>query len=174
MSRFPPIPDAAMDAEQRAMAALASHGGPYQAFLRAPRLWQAMQATRQYLARDSSLSADVREAVMLAVARHCQSGGGFAAHVGLARAAGLSDDAIDAIGRGEMPSDSSPEVGEALTATARLLREKDLDDSGFDAAKKSLGEAGLVELVALIGFFSTIAMILNISGIKGEFSSFQA
>lgn len=174
MSRFPPIPDAELNDDQRAMAAVAGHGGPYQAFLRAPRLWQALQATRHYLAGESSLPAMVREAVMLAVARHWQSGGGFAAHVPLARAAGLSCAQIDAIGRGEMPGMAGPETCAALAATTRLLQAHALDDQGFEQAKQALGEAGLVELMALIGFFSTISMILNVSEIKGEFSCPQA
>ncbi|WP_439532755.1 carboxymuconolactone decarboxylase family protein [Polymorphobacter sp.] len=170
MCRFPALADTALNDDQRAMAAVAGHGGPYQAFLRAPRLWQALQATRQYLATAASLSAPAREAVMLAVARHWHSSAAFAAHVPLARAAGLADADIEALEQGrEMPS-ADAAVRAAVMAASALLARHGLDEGEFAAACDSLGEAGVVELVGLIGFFSTISLVLNVSGNIGEVS----
>ncbi|MET0137560.1 MAG: hypothetical protein ABW048_09250 [Sphingobium sp.] len=167
MIRFPPIEDAALDAEQRRMADMAQHGGPFQAFLRAPSLWQALQSVRLYLSRQSSLDGYTREALMLLIARHWTSPAGYAAHVALAQKAGLTDADIDALGRGCAPVGSGAVAGCAIEFASGLLTDHRVGDAQFADASGILGERTLVDIIGLIGFFSTICLTLNVMDAKG-------
>lgn len=168
MIRFPPLTDDILDAEQQRMATMAQHIGPYQAFLRAPSLWQALQVVRIYLARQSSLDDYTREALMLAIARHWTSTAGFTAHTSLAQKAGLSDADIASIGRGDAPEGGGEIAGCAVELAITLLANHHLSDARFATAHHLLGEKMMVDIIGLIGFFSTICLTLNLSGIHGN------
>jgi 4-carboxymuconolactone decarboxylase len=168
MIRFPALREEALDADQLRMSSLATHNGPYRAFLRAPNLWQALQTVRHYLAKSSQLDAMTREAVMLLVARHWQSTAGFAAHTPLAREAGLSEAAIAAIGDGKTPHGLPTVTGMAIECAVALLKDHGLCDTLYARAIDAMGERLLVEVVGLIGFFSTTSLTLNLMGCTGK------
>jgi 4-carboxymuconolactone decarboxylase len=44
----------------------------------------------------------------------------------------------------------------------QLLVDRRVDDATFAAAEALLGETGMVELAALVGYYCTISMILNL------------
>ncbi len=168
MNRFPPLSDDMLDEDQQRMSGLAMHNGPYWANLRAPLLWEAWQAVRRTLSGKSLLDGITREAVMLRIARHWNSTAGFAAHAPLARKAGLSDDAITAIGEGQVPQGLPSVTVMAMECATELLERHGLDDALHARATELLGERFLVEIVGLIGFFSATSLTLNLMGSKGE------
>jgi 4-carboxymuconolactone decarboxylase len=68
---------------------------------------------------------------------------------------------VDAIGRGEDPP---LEAGDerAVYAVARQLSDSGrLDQETYDAAHRFLGDAGMVELVSLCGYYTLISFLLN-------------
>jgi len=166
--RFAPLADEALDDDQIRMAAIAQRGGPYQAFLRAPLLWQQLQPLRRYLAQGSVLGAMEREAAILTLARHWGSTAAFDGHRALAIAAGIDPAAIDAIGRGEAGAPLDDPAALAAEIADDLLGRHVLSDRLFGRARDLWGERGIVELVALVGFFTTIALTLNVAGLSGE------
>ncbi|MEE4453687.1 hypothetical protein [Novosphingobium resinovorum] len=168
MTRFPPIPDAALNEDQRRMSAKASHTGPYPAFLRAPLLWEALQHVRIHLAQHSLLDAPLREVAMLATARHWRCTSAFASHRGLALKAGLDEATIAALAGEAQAEDLDGRRAAALAVTRALLREGGIDDSLHADALAALGEQALVELVGLIGFFTTICLTINLAGVSAE------
>lgn len=172
MTRFPPLPDTDLDADQRRMAARASPTGPYQAFLRAPLLWEHLQPLRHYFATDSLLAPADREAAILVLARHRESPAAFEAHRALAAKAGIAGAVIDAIGAGADPAtlDLAPSSRLAAEIAAQLLCKNRVDDDIFDRARQQWGERGPVELIGLIGFFTTIALTLNVMASDAEVS----
>jgi 4-carboxymuconolactone decarboxylase len=169
MTRFPPIADAAMDADQARMSGLATHTGPYPAYLRAPRLWEATQHVRRYLASDSLLEAPLREAAMLMAARHWRCTSAFASHRPLALRAGLSGTLVASIEAGEPDTaGADPGVGAALEVVRALLAHGGIDDALHGRAAALLGERGLVELTGLVGFFTAVCLTINLAGVSGE------
>jgi len=166
MIRFPEISDSEFDADQVAMAQKAQRSGPFQAFLRAPLLWQALQPLRLYLAKASSLDDSVREAAMLAIARELRATAGFAGHVALAQRAGLSNEDIARIGAGEIPDDDRAAV--AAECSLSLLRAHAIDPALYARARALFGEQGVLDIIGLTGFFSTICLTLNVAEIDGE------
>lgn len=168
MTRFPPLADDRLDADQQRMAEVAMRSGPYPAFLRAPVLWEQIQPLRRYFAEGSTLGAPAREAAILALARHWQSTAAFDGHRALAERAGLSAAQIAAIGSGDAVLLADPAAQMAMECTVALLDRHGLDPALFESARDLLGERGIVELVGLVGFFTTIALTLNLAGIAGN------
>ncbi|WP_404478101.1 carboxymuconolactone decarboxylase family protein [Novosphingobium sp. BL-52-GroH] len=169
MTRFPPIPDADLDEDQQRMSERATHTGPYPAFLRAPRLWEALQHVRVYLAKESVLDARLREVIILATARHWRCTSAFASHRGLAIKAGLDEALVTALAANETELaglDSREDA--ALLLVRTLLAQGGVDDSQHAAALELLGERALVELVGLTGFFTTICLTINLAGVHAE------
>jgi len=48
-----------------------------------------------------------------------------------------------------------------VRAAQQLLRQHKLSDADFDAARAKFGDAGVVELLGTIGYYSLMACVLN-------------
>lgn len=162
MTRFPPLAIETLNPAQARMAAVAQHSGPFQAFLRAPLLWERLQGVRRYLMDESQLSPAVREAVVLVLAHRLGSPAMAKAHHRMALDAGLSAQEIAAIAQGA-PESVADQAGLAACAAEALLARGRLDDVAFAALITGVGERGAVELVGLVGFFSTVGLLLNLA-----------
>jgi 4-carboxymuconolactone decarboxylase len=47
--------------------------------------------------------------------------------------------------------------------TTELLANRGVSDATYRACLETLGERGVVELVALVGYFTTVSMVLNVA-----------
>ncbi|GAA4157029.1 carboxymuconolactone decarboxylase family protein [Leifsonia shinshuensis] len=134
--------------------------GPFNAFLLAPDLGDALQELGSRLRYRGGLPDRSREIVILLVARHWQSTFEREAHEGVGRAAGLMEDELEALRRGRL----DPFEGEEATI-ARLtlaLLDGDLDDSDWNDAASSIGEAAVFEVSTLVGYYGMLALQLRV------------
>lgn len=131
----------------------APKGGPYIAYLRLPKLFEALQKLRACLAA-GPLSLRERQIVNLTVARHWNARYPWFAQVRRSRAAGISDAVIDAINARRTPNLSDARQRTCFTVARALLANKTLDDDTYAAAEQTMGTEHLVGLVAAIGNFS--------------------
>jgi 4-carboxymuconolactone decarboxylase len=167
--RMPPLPREELDDAQRAAADELTAGprkgvkGPFIPLLRSPRLLARLQKVGEYLRFESSLSRRVNELVTLVVARAWTQQFEWAAHVPLALAAGTARETIDALREGRRPTGTSREEELAYDFTTELLRTRGVSDATYRACVEAFGERGLVELVGLVGYFTGIAMVLNVA-----------
>jgi hypothetical protein len=90
------------------------------------------------------------------------------AHVPLARKAGLADPDIAAIGAGTVPQSVDRRLRCAVELAMALLANHGVEDSHFAEARKTLGERLVVDIVGLLGFFSTTCLLLNLAGLTGD------
>jgi 4-carboxymuconolactone decarboxylase len=73
----------------------------------------------------------------------------------------VADAVVDAIGRGEDPPFRADDertvhaVARQLTSTGRV------DDDTYAAGRRLLGDDGMVELIALCGYYTLISFVLN-------------
>lgn len=159
--RFRPVTKTAFTAAQSAMDAKAGKTGPYRAFMYAPELWFALQPVREYMSTLSILDNASREAAMLVIARHWESGAAMNAHVSLARNAGLDDELIQNILDDRVQPTSNCKTSMIITCCHTLLKNHGLSNALFAQTADEIGEQGLMELISLIGFFTTICLVLN-------------
>ena len=79
----------------------------------------------------------------------------------MAREHGVAGAVVDAIGRGEDPPFEADDERVVYTAARQLSEAGRLDQETYDAAHRFLGDAGMVELVSLCGYYTLISFLLN-------------
>lgn len=169
MARIAIIERADMDAEQArvydaAKATSGIVGGPYYAYIRLPKLFEACQNLRGSLA-NGLLSRREQQIVNLVVARHWNARYPWFAQVRGSLAAGIDQAVIDAINARKTPDLSDARERTCLVVARELLASKGLSDETYAAAEKTMGLEHLVALVASIGNFSMTCMTANTFGI---------
>ncbi len=169
LDRMPPLSREAMDDAQRAAADELIAGprkgvkGPFIPLLRSPRLMQHLQKAGEYLRFDSALSRRVSEFATLIVARDWRQSFEWAIHVDLARNEGTSESAIEALRCGRRPKDMSDEEAFVYDFVAELMAQRGVDEATYREARDRFGERGVVDLVALVGYFALVSMVLNVA-----------
>jgi 4-carboxymuconolactone decarboxylase len=135
--------------------------GPFNAFLLQPRLGSALQALGAAVRYDTGLDGRCREIAILAVAAHWDSEFEWYAHAAVARSLGLGDTELAAVRDGTGAGLAGREATVARTARA-LAAHSDLDDGEYAEAAGQLGEAGLFELLTLVGYYAALALQLRV------------
>jgi 4-carboxymuconolactone decarboxylase len=162
MTRIAIIDRADMNAEQARVYDAAKQssgivGGPYYAYIRLPKLFEACQNLRASMA-SGPLSRREQQIVNLVVARHWNARYPWFAQVRASLAAGIDQAVIDAINARKTPSLPDARERTCFAAASELLANKGLSDASYAAAEKTMGLESLVALVAATGSFSMTCM----------------
>lgn len=160
-----PLPDA-LTAEQKTAVEAITAGprgslfGPFLPLLRSPELMTRLQQVGAYLRFDSTVPLHLRELVILVVARDWNQDFEWGYHAPLARCAGLDDAVVEAVSRGAAVT-GPPDVHAVWTLVRELLDTRRVSDAVFDRARDHVGESGVVDLIAVAGYYTTLAMTMN-------------
>jgi len=131
---------------------------PYNAWLYAPDIGQLFHSFALGLRDSITISDRARELAILIVAAHPFSDFAWNAHVGRARALGISDEQIDAIRVDRQPEVEDPVELVVVESARAIVMERDLADELYERAVKVLGPQGLIELLALCGWYQSLAL----------------
>jgi 4-carboxymuconolactone decarboxylase len=165
MTRIAILNTEEMNAEQRATieaakAAGKPYGGPFWAYIRSPKLMQAVHNLGDSIA-GGTLSAREQQIVVLTVARFWNANYPWAAQSRNGLKAGLKQAEIDAINsRAALPTENPRELLAHKIAN-ELLANKGLSDATYTAAEKAFSTDELVALVARVGSFSMTCCTAN-------------
>ncbi len=136
--------------------------GPFAKLIVNPAIADSVQAMGAMLRFDGSLSDRQRELAILVTARHWTAQYEWYAHSRIAAEAGIPDTVIAAIGQRRRPSFVNSEESVVYEFANELLEKRDVGDEIYDWAAELLGESGIVELIALVGYYGIISMTLNV------------
>jgi len=158
MTRIAIIDRADMNAEQARVydAAKQTSGivsGPYYAYIRLPKVFEASQHLRAAVA-SGPLSRREHQLVNLAVARHWNARYPWYAQVRNSLAVGIEQPVIDAINGRKPPSLTDARERTCFAVASEILANKGLSEQSYAAAEKTMGLESLVTLVAAVGAFS--------------------
>ena len=165
--RFPDIADGPLDVRQQRVKDQIVSGprgklvGPFRILLHAPDVEAALHPVGEYLRFRSVLADDVRELAILATAAHWRCMFEWDAHAPIARAAGVSDDTLEQVRRGELKDGGTPAQKAAHAVACAIHRTGSVPDNVFDDALSHFKREGVLELLVLCGYYSTLAMVLN-------------
>jgi len=141
----------------------ASRGGemirPFAAMLHRPDIARATADLGAVIRYRSTLSDHDREVVICATAVERDCGFEWESHAPIARSAGVSDATLTSIASGEAVEDAEDTV--LVDFVRELSREGRVSDPTYRAAHSRLGEAGTVELAAVIGYYTMLALFMN-------------
>ena len=166
--RFKPLTWNALTPEQRAMVTdllsgtRTSLNGPFNATLRSPEMGNLAQKLGEYLRFRTSVPARLNEMAILMTAKWWSSQFEWVAHKPLALTAGLSATVIDAIQAGQRPTRMQSDEVVVYDFVTELRERRRVSDATFATATAVLGERGVVDLIAVVGYYDIISMILNV------------
>ena len=135
-------------------------GGPYHAYIRLPKLFEACQNLRDSLS-SGPLSRREQQIVNLAVARHWNARYPWFAQVRNSLAIGIDQAVIDAINARKTPTLADARERMCFLVASELPAYKGLSKETYFEAEKIMGVEGLVALVASIGSFSMTCLTAN-------------
>lgn len=137
--------------------------GPLRAALHNPVLADRWQRFGQVLRFETKIPTRLNEIAILVTARRWNSVLEWAIHARDAARAGLSADVCEAIRTGARPDFGADEAAREIYSFARqLVQTGDVDALAYDAVVARWGEVGAVELTAVVGYYSMVAMTLNV------------
>jgi len=136
--------------------------GPFAPMLAHPRIAEIMQTLGAAMRYEIDLSPRAREIATLAVAAARRSSFEWYAHSLLGRAAGLTEDELAALADRCMAPSFSAEEALIWRIVTALGGDGDLDDKLFDESREKLGDACLVDLIALVGHYEFLSRSLRV------------
>ena len=159
-----------MTPRQREVAAQISAGprgevrGPFLALIHHPELAQRLQQLGEQLRWGATLPPRLVELAVLVTARRWTCQHEWFIHSRLAREAGLAPAIIDAIATNRIP-DMDPETAAVHAFCMEAHKSGRVPDAAFDEVRQRFGLEGALELLALCGYYSLMAMVLNTAGL---------
>ncbi len=167
--RMPPLAMDAMDDAQKAAAQELINGprgavfGPFIALMRSPELMNRLQKVGEYIRYHSSLETRINEFVMLIVSRQWTQQFEWCMHYPLALKAGMKQEILDALAQGRRPAGMAEDEQIAYDVCDELERMRGVSDATYARAVERFGERGLLDMLGLIGYFSTVSMVMNVA-----------
>ena len=162
------LPDPeAMSPEQRAVFDAVVSGprgaviGPLRAAIHNPELadrWQKLGETLRYRL---TLPKRLGELAILVTARRWNAELEWVVHAEAALKAGLAPAVVEAILAGRPPKFSDPDEADIYAFARDLQMSGRVGDPAYGAVRTRWGERGVVELTALVGYYTMVAMTLN-------------
>ena len=135
--------------------------GPFLMLMHNPKAADAVQKMGSFLRFDGKINGRLRELAILVTARIWTAQYEWYAHAPIAQKEGLDDAIIDAIAQKKRPRFKNADERVVYNFVTDLHTKHKVSKANFDAAKKLLGNDGVVELVVLCGHYSNISMVLN-------------
>jgi 4-carboxymuconolactone decarboxylase len=167
--RMPEIPRQQMSAAQReAYDEIASgpRGGVYGPFiplLRSPPLVRSLEKTGEYLRFESVLPQRLRELAILITARQWTQQFEWHHHFPIAAERGIQLATVQAIAEGRRPQNLTADEHLVYDFCYELRDSRGISDETYARALERFGERAIVELVVLLGYYSTMAMVMNVA-----------
>ena len=170
--RFPILTPEEMSPRQKEVAAAIAGGprggirGPFLALIHNAELANRIQQLGEHLRYGNSLSLAQIELIVLTVARHWNCQYEWFAHERIARTTtDLADGIIKALAQGQTPANMTAEEATLHALAKQSLANGEPSDAVYEQAAKFFGRAGVLDALALTGYYSMMAMILNSSKI---------
>lgn len=142
--------------------------GVWSTCAQAPELCRAWLVFTDYLLRDSTLPLRDRELLILRIG--WLNGGAYewAAHTGVARSAGITDEELQRIVEGPDASGWTSWDATLLRATDELHADALVSDATWLALTERYDQRQLMETVFTVGQYNLVAMYLNSLGVQFE------
>jgi 4-carboxymuconolactone decarboxylase len=135
--------------------------GPYQIWIQSPELCDRQEAMTSYCRWECSLPEKLRELGLLIAARAYDAQYSWNAHVDPAIKLGIAPEIVQAIAEKKPPVFVQEDERVFYTFAKEILDTHFVSQKTFDAAVAVFGRQGVVDIVANIGTFVTLAMCLN-------------
>lgn len=136
--------------------------GPLRVVLHSPKLADRWQALGEFLRYDTALPLRISELAIIATGRYWNCQVEWVIHSGIAAEAGLAADVIESIRKAQIPVFDDSLQKCVYEFARELLEFGRASDSVYNQLLAHIDAAALVELTGVIGYYSMVAMTLNV------------
>ncbi len=168
MARLAPLDLDKLTPEQKEVADAIRSGprggmrGPFEAWLRSPGLADTAQRLGAYCRYKTTLSPRLSEFAILCTARLWRAQFEWYAHESIALKAGVSAKTVRDLKAGRAPKSAPQDERAIYDFFQELYKTRRVSDRTYKRVRTFLKDEAMVELVGVLGYYSLVAMTLNI------------
>jgi 4-carboxymuconolactone decarboxylase len=176
-SRLSRIPEEKLNAEQHEVLNEILRGprgnldGPFLAWIHSPKFADHAQRLGAFCRYDTCLETRLSELAILTTAALWQSQAEWLIHEPIGLKSGLSEGVLSQIKGGEPPSFLKADEALIYRFVTALYTQRRVSDALYRESVELLGEAGVVELTGILGYYSLVAMTLNVFAVAPDDTS---
>ncbi len=137
--------------------------GPFVPLIRSPEVMLRAKEMGDYLRYKNSLGQKLAEFTILIMAREWMQDYEWYVHHPLAMKAGLKPEIGEAVFEGRRPAGMADDEESLYDFVTELNATKRVSDTTYNRAVKHFKEQGVIDIVGLQGYYTLIAMALNVS-----------
>lgn len=173
-TRYRPLRRDMLAPEQQAVfdAIAIPRGGvvpaPFHVLLESPELASLTQALGAFCRYRTGFPPKLSELLVLIVAAHWKCEFELAVHSHEAAKAGIAQSVIEALGAGRPPDFEDAESKLLYDFASAFFETRDVPDVLFDRAVAQFGRRGVVELAGVLGYYSSLAILLRIFRVPAD------
>jgi len=166
MTRLPDIVPEKLDPAQRKIYDDIMGGprgvviGPHRVWLLSPRMADPAQKLGEFCRFHSSLAPHLSELAIITVGAYWRAGFEWFHHAPMAIKAGVSKENVEAIRTSGSPQFEDPQQQIVFRLSHELVSTHSVSESTYNSAISLLGEVPLVDLVAILGYYTLICMTI--------------
>jgi len=168
MPRYQQVEESQLDAEQRRVFNDCKAGPrgsvppPVHVWLKSPGLADHAHRLGAHVRFGTQFTPKQTEIAILMTARYWTAQFEWAAHVRLAREAGVPQAVIDAIAERRTPKFVDPDDQLVYDFCKDYYDDHRVDEATYERVVKRFGDKGAVDLAGLIGYYSFVSVTLNV------------
>jgi len=136
-------------------------GGPFNVLLRSPGVGNIIQSLGAEIRFKSSIPSKLNEFAICITGRHWGCSYEWTAHLKLALEAGLDPKIAEDLANGRRPSGMSKDEEIVYNFSKELHETHGVSDANYKAVFDRFGERGVLDLIAVNGYYTLISMVLN-------------
>jgi 4-carboxymuconolactone decarboxylase len=168
--RLTPIPDDKLtDRQKELMEAIrsgprgrVSQSGPFGVYMHAPDFGDLTQKLGAHCRYKTSVPPRLSEFAILCTARQWRAQYEWHAHAAIAEKAGVAPETIKDLRAGRAPKKIKKDERAIYDFVAELYKTKRVSERTYKRVNAVLGDVGTVELVGILGYYSLVAMMLDV------------
>jgi 4-carboxymuconolactone decarboxylase len=134
--------------------------GPFNPFLLHPEVTEKLSDFQVAEQAHTTLPPRAREVVVIVTGAVWRADYELYAQLNVARKTGLSNEAIAALAKGDIPEELSDSEKIAARVARDLLTRRRVDDDLYHAAEQAFGPTGLYDITAVMGVYQTVCSML--------------
>lgn len=168
--RYPALKPDQLNAEQKAYIenlqkpprnnTTALQNPPYRVYMRSPELASKLESVSDYVRWGTGQPPRLTELAIMITARQWSSQWIWRGHYRAAVRGGLDPSVGADIAAGKRPDKMKEDESALYNYAMEMYRDRSVSDPTYAAAVKQFGEKGLIDLVATMGYYDTVAMTL--------------
>jgi 4-carboxymuconolactone decarboxylase len=137
-------------------------GSPYNVYLRSPLLAEPLRKVGEHIRFNSTLPPRLNEFAILITARQWGSQYEWFAHHRLALKAGLNPAVAEDLAQGRRPAAMQDDEVAIYNFSHELHHQHAVSDASYKAVVDKFGEQGVMDLIAVNGYYVLVSMVLNV------------